>query len=62
LEQDVVKPQYFETEGNKGCDLQGRSLDPNHPWNLNLSTAKRKKRLAEIKAYLEQRDRERGEA
>jgi hypothetical protein len=42
-----------------GCDLKGYPLDPQHPWNCDLSPAKRKKRFAEIEAYINARDAKR---
>jgi hypothetical protein len=39
-----------------GCDLEGRPLDPDHPWNQDLEPAARAARLAEIEAYIAERD------
>lgn len=36
----------------RGCDLEGRPLDPNHPWNRDLPPLERAKRLVEIEEYI----------
>jgi hypothetical protein len=39
-----------------GCDINGHPLDPQHPWNRDLTPTKRRTRLAEIEAYINERD------
>lgn len=39
-------------ERYRGCDLNGRPLDPNHPWNRDLPPLERAKRLLEIEEYI----------
>lgn len=39
-----------------GCDLEGRPLDPDHPWNVALEPEARRARLAQIEAYIDARD------
>lgn len=36
----------------RGCDLEGKPLDPNHPYNSNLPPLERAKRFLEIEEYL----------
>lgn len=36
----------------RGCDLYGKPLDPNHPWNRDLPPLERAKRLVEIEEYI----------
>lgn len=36
----------------RGCDLEGKPLDPNHPWNRGLPPLERAKRLVEIEEYI----------
>jgi hypothetical protein len=42
-----------------GCDIHGYPLDPQHPYNRDLPPAQRRKRLAEIEAYIDERDAKR---
>lgn len=52
----IAIAELFRDERYRGCDLQGYPLDPNHPWNKELSPAEREIRLAEIEAYVTARE------
>jgi hypothetical protein len=50
---NTIKPPSGRYDG---CDTHGYPLDPQHPWNRDLPPAKRRKRLADIEAYINERD------
>lgn len=51
----TIKPKPGRYDG---CDADGWPLDPNHPSNRDLPPEERAKRRAEIKAYIDARDKE----
>lgn len=48
-------------ERYRGCDLEGKPLDPNHPWNRDLPPLERAKRLVEIEEYIAALEAKRGD-
>lgn len=48
-------------ERYRGSDLQGKPLDPNHPWNRDLPPLERAKRLVEIEEYIAALEAKEGE-
>lgn len=43
-----------------GCDINGKPLDPEHPWNRDLPPHERGKRRSEIEEYLAAREAKEG--